>query len=185
MRLWSRLAQIQSTQSQQQPPFANDSITGHRPHQVTPSRIPPSSFISALLSGKHTPAYPTSGSTLVPLLSSEEIFTPQQALLATMVSQTLLQQFSSAFWQAFTGNSSSETNSHAPTWDTDKIRRVLEGKAVIKIIDLEPEEKAGATPIGASIPALSNGLEARECTKDSALATVLEDGMRALSLGKK
>jgi hypothetical protein len=186
--LWSRLLQMQSTQSQQQPPFTNDSITGHRPHQFTPPRIPSSSPISALLRGKHTPAYLTSpnlGPTLVPLLSSEEIFTPQQALLATMVSQTLLQQFSSAFWQAFTGNSSSETNFHAPTWDTDKIRRVLEGKAVIKIVDLEPEEKAGATPICASIPTLSNGLEARECTKDSGLATVLEDGIRALSLGKK
>jgi len=87
--------------------------------------------------------------------------------------------------QAFAGDSSSETNPHAPTWDADKIRRVLEGKAVVKIVDVGSEEKVGAAPVGASIPTLSNGLEARECTKDSSLTTVLEDGMRALSLGKK
>ena len=102
-----------------------------------------------------------------------------------MVSQTLLQRLSGAFLQAFMGDSSSETNLHAPTWDADKIRRVLEGKAVVKIIDVGPGEKVGASPVGPSVSTLSNGLEARECTKDSSLTAVLEDSMRTLSLGKK
>ncbi|KAI9465058.1 hypothetical protein BJY52DRAFT_761872 [Lactarius psammicola] len=192
MQLWSRLAQIQPTQSQQQSPSVNGSTTGLRPHHFTSPRIP-SSSISSLLSGKHTFAYPTPptspnlGSAPAPLPSSKETFTPQQALLATMVSQTLLQRLDSAFWQAFARDSSSETtpSTHALTWDADKIRRVLEGKAVVKIVDVEPEEKVGPTPVGASIPTLSNGLGTRECTKDSGLTTVLEDSMRALSLGKK
>ena len=192
MQVWSRLAQIQPTQSQQQLPFVNglSSTTGHRPHHFQPPHIPSSSSISTLLSGKHTPTYPTPtspkvGSALTSLPSSKETFTPQQAVLATMVSQALLQRLGSAFWEAFAGNSSSETTPSSPTWDADTIRRVLEGKAVIKIVDLEPEEKMGATPVSASIPALCDVLETRECTKDSGLSTVLEDNMRALSLGKK
>jgi hypothetical protein len=98
-----------------------------------------------------------------------------------MVSQTLLQWLGSAFWQAFAMD---ETTSHAPMLDADKIRRILEGKAVIKIVGLEPEEQVGATP-ATSIPTLSNSLETRECTKDSGVTAVLEDGIRALSLGKK
>jgi hypothetical protein len=188
MQLWSRLAQIQPTQSQQQPPFANGSPTGYRPHHFTPPRAPSSSSISAFLSGKHSSAYPTPptspnlSSAVALLPSSKETFTPQQALLATMVSQTLLQRLGSAFWQAFA--IIDETTSHAPMLDADKIRRILEGKAVIKIVGLEPEEQVGATP-ATSIPTLSNSLETRECTKDSGVTAVLEDGIRALSLGKK
>jgi hypothetical protein len=77
-----------------------------------------------------------------------------------------------------------ETTSHAPTWDADKIRCILEGKAVIKIVDVEPEDQVGATP-ATSIPTLSNSLETRECTKDSGVTAILEDGIRALSSGKK
>lgn len=193
MQVWSRLAQIQPTQSQQQLPFVNGSSStiGYRPHHFQPPHLPSSSAISTLLSGKRTPAYPTPptspklGSALAPLSSSKETFTPQQALLATMVSQTLLQRLGGAFWQTFAGNSSSETTPHSSTCDTDTIWRVLEGKAVIKIVDLEPEEEVGATSVSASIPALSDVLETRECTKDSGLSTVLEDNMRTLSLGKK
>lgn len=189
MQLWSRLAQIQPTQSQQQSSFANGSPTGtgSRLHHFTPPRVPSSSSISAFLSGKHTPACPTPlssphlGSAIASLPSSTETFTPQQALLATMVSQTLFQQLGGSFWQALARE---ETTSHATTWDTDKIRRILEGKAVIKIIDLEPDEQVGATA-AVSIPALSNSLEMRECTKDSGVTAVLEDRIRALSLGKK
>ncbi len=190
MQLWSRLAQIQPTQSQQQPPSVNGSSTSLRPHYFTSPRLPSSSSISALLSGKRASAYPTPptspnlGPAPAPLPSSKETFTPQQALLATMVSQTLLQRLGSAFWQAFARDPSSEAtpSTHAPTWDVDKIRRVLEGKAVVKIVDVESEEKVGGTPVGASIPTL---LETRECTKDSGLTAALEDSMRTLSLGKK
>ncbi|KAF8262564.1 hypothetical protein EI94DRAFT_1743410 [Lactarius quietus] len=187
IRLWSRLVQVQPTQSQQQPPIADGSTTGRRPHHFTPLHTPLPSSISTLLSGKPTPVYlspPNLDPALALLPSSKEGFTPQQATLATMVSQTLLQRLGSAFWQAFAGGSS-ETIPDTLTWDVDKIRRVLEGRAAIEIVDLEPEEKVGATPVSASIATLSNGLETRECTKDSGFPAVLEDGMRALSLGKK
>ncbi|KAH9045015.1 hypothetical protein EDB84DRAFT_1469411 [Lactarius hengduanensis] len=195
MQLWSRFAQIQPTQSQPQPPSVNGSTTGLRPHHIASNRIPSSSSssISALLSGKHTSTYPIPPTSL-PLGSahasfpfSKETFTPHQALLATMVSQTLLQQLGSAFWQAFARDPSGDTipSTYAPTLDADKIRRILEGKAVVKIVDVEPEEMVGATPARSSIPTLPSVLETRECTKDSALASALEDSMRALSLGKK
>ena len=191
MHLWSRLAQIQPTQSQQLPPFVNGWTTGHSLHHLMSPHNSSSPSISALLSGKHSSAYPTPstllnlGSASAPLPSLKETFTPLQALLATMVSQALLQRLGSTFLQAFVGDSPSGTTPHAPTWDAEKIRRVLEGNAVVKIVDIEPEDKVGTTPIGASIPTLSNSLEARECAKDSGLTTVLEDSMRALSLGKK
>jgi len=61
--------------------------------------------------------------------------TPQQAaLFATIASQTLLQRMGSAFWDAFSG-----TGVKAGAVDTDKVRRVLEGKAVIRIVDVEKE----------------------------------------------
>ena len=172
------------TQSQQQSSFANGSPTGSRSHHFTPPRVPSSSSISTFLSGKHSPACstPPSSPHLDSTIASPSLkgsFTPQQALLATMVSQTIFQQLGGSFWQAFARD---ETTSHVPTWDADKIRRVLEGKAVIKIIDLEPDEQVGATAAAASIPALSNNLE---CTKDSGVTAVLEDGIRALGLGKK
>ncbi|KAG9095968.1 hypothetical protein FS749_009383 [Ceratobasidium sp. UAMH 11750] len=61
--------------------------------------------------------------------------TPQQAaLFATIASQTLLQRMGSAFWDAFSG-----TGVKAGAVDTDKVRRVLEGKAVVRVVDVEKE----------------------------------------------
>ncbi len=94
---------------------------------------------------------------------------------------------SGVFWQTFAEDSSRETTTCAPSqpWDADKIWRVLEGKALVKIVDVEPELVSFA-PIGISVPTLCNGLETQDCAKDSGFGTtVLEDSMRALSLGKK
>jgi hypothetical protein len=73
----------------------------------------------------------------------------QQVLIAAMASQTMLQKLGSAFWDAFVGSpSSSSLTSAVPStssnnlnnsgnWDTDKVKRVLEGKAVLRVVDVD------------------------------------------------
>ena len=178
MQLWSRFAQYPPTQPQQQPP----PVGAPHPHYSTSPRASTSS-VSSLLSGKHASSYPSPSSpTLDPatptLTSSNELPTPQQALLASMASQALLQRLGSAFWQAFT----TQTDAGAPAWDADKIRRVLEGNAVLSIVDVEPEADVRAAPV--SSPTLTDDATTHESSKGCSVTTVLEEGMRALSLSK-
>ena len=101
-----------------------------------------------------------------------------------MASQTLLQRLGTAFSQAFaTRSPSSETNPSASalTLDVDKIRRVLEGKAVLTVVDLEPEVNVGSAT-GQTLP---NNANTPECSKGCSVVAGLEEGMRALSLSKE
>jgi bZIP-type transcription factor MBZ1 len=120
-----------------------------------------------------------------------------------------MQRLGSAFWQAFSGSTTSSalphpvagtsTTPHVPAWDADKIRRVLEGTAVVRVVDVELPSRVQA--VG---KAGKNGTEvakeAKEmvqqsqsqpaCAKICASARetglgVLEESMRALTLGKK
>jgi hypothetical protein len=105
-------------------------------------------------------------------------------MLAAMASQTLLQRLGTAFWQTFdTRSPSSEANPNtsALTWDVDKIRRVLEGKAVLTVVDLEPEVSVGSAT-GQTLP---NNANTPECSKGCSAVAGLEEGMRALSLSKE
>ena len=186
------MAQYQPTQSQQQPPPVAGLAAGLRPHYFTSPRVP-SSSTSSLLSGKHASVYPSPpsspmlGPATPPFTSSEKLPTPQQALLASMASQTLVQRLGNAFWQAFTAHSPSSeaTNASTPTWDADKIRRVLEGKAVVAIVDIEPEVKVPAAPVSPPTQALPNNIKTPESLKGCCVTTVLEESMRALSLSKE
>jgi len=162
---------------------------GLRPHYFTPPRAS-SSSISSLLSGKHASIYPSPpsspklGPATPTFTSSKDSPTAQEAMLAAMASQTLLQRLGTAFWQAFTTSSpSSEANINASAlaWDADKIRRVLEGKAVLSVVDLEPEARLG-TGAGQTLP---NNANTPECSKGCGLPAALEEGMRALSLSKE
>ncbi|CUA74023.1 hypothetical protein RSOLAG22IIIB_05369 [Rhizoctonia solani] len=59
--------------------------------------------------------------------------TPQQAAFAvSLASQTLLQRMGSAFWDAFSTGSTRDV-------DTNKVRRVLEGKAVVRVVDVDSD----------------------------------------------
>ncbi|CAE7102043.1 unnamed protein product [Rhizoctonia solani] len=59
--------------------------------------------------------------------------TPQQAAFAaSLASQTLLQRMGSAFWDAFSSGSARDV-------DTNKVRRVLEGKAVVRVVDVDAD----------------------------------------------
>ncbi|KDQ08760.1 hypothetical protein BOTBODRAFT_76595, partial [Botryobasidium botryosum FD-172 SS1] len=103
---------------------------------TTPSKHSPA--VAALLSGKGILSSPSS-STSHPLVSSptptkQQQATMQQALVTTIASQTLLTRMGSAFWDAFSKSSSS---SSSPTLDTEKVRRVLEGKAVVRVVDID------------------------------------------------
>lgn len=86
----------------------------------------------------------------------------QQAMLASLASQTLLQKMGQAFWDAFSGSSSSSSaQGHSATgatrsWDADKVRRVLEGKAVLRVVDVEkPASSGGADALEESMRSLS------------------------------
>ena len=117
-----------------------------------------------------------------------------------MASQTLVQRLGSAFWQAFSGSSASaagpSTTQRAPAWDADKVRRVLDGTAVVRIVDVEPASPSsslsGNTAVGAAKEAKEVQTLAQQpaCAKICASARetglgVLEESMRALTLGKK
>ena len=106
-------------------------------------------------------------------------------MLAAMASQTLLQRLGTAFWQAFAARSqTSEENPNASalTWDVEKIQRVLEGKAVLSVVDLEPEVNVVDIATGQTLP---NNANTPESLKGCSLTAVLEEGVRALSLSKE
>lgn len=226
MQLWSRMAQQhQATSQQQQQQNASPSsppltglAAGLRPHYFTSAadmRNGRSPTLTSLLSGKHhsipssiyptPPSSPKLGSTSTPT-SSASLPTPQQAALASMASQTLMQRLGGAFWQAFSGSSSSSspisgvygtsTTPRVPALDADKIRRVLEGSAVVRVVDVEPpstakngKEVAKETREVKEIMQQSQSQQpacAKICaaTRETGLC-VLEESMRALTLGKK
>ena len=161
MQLWGRMAQQQAAhhqQQQQQPPQQQQQqqqltglASGIRPHYFAKSPT-----LSAILAGKpSSSAYVSSSSPPAPLrpsnLSNQPQANPthqQQAMLASIASQTLLGKLGSAFWDAFSGTPSPGRGAQ---WDADKVRRVLEGKAVVRVVDIEPTP-AASTP--APIPSV-------------------------------
>jgi len=131
-----------------------------------------------------------------------------------MASQTLVQRLGTAFWQAFSGSSPSSPPSSAsgagpsmtqrvPAWDADKVRRVLEGTAVVRVVDVELSSSSSSPLSSGKMPstvvAKAAAKEAKEvqtqaqqpaCANFCATARetglgVLEESMRALTLGKK
>ena len=222
MQLWTRMAQQQhqatSTQQQQNASPSSPSLTGLaaglRPHYFSSAadmRSGRSPTLTSLLSGKHHPisssAYPTPSSspkfdsTSTPT-SSASLPTPQQAALASMASQTLMQRLGGAFWQAFSGSSSPSSHpisgvcgtntTPRESWDADKIRRVLEGKAVVRVVDVEPPSAAKNEKVAKEMKEMVQQSQPQQqaCANICATARetgfcVLEESMRALTLGKK
>ncbi|KAF9517993.1 hypothetical protein BS47DRAFT_424899 [Hydnum rufescens UP504] len=163
-----------------------------------PSPSSPKSTLAALLSGKagssknaHSypsppPPPPQSLGRLAPQNLLPSAFSPsssqtqptsQQAYMAALASHTLLSRMGTAFWDAFSANScaplrSGAGASHMRGWDADKVRRVLEGTAVVRVVDVDQ-------PTG--------GLREREIV-NSALPSAdasadLEEQFKGLSLG--
>ncbi|KAK7439765.1 hypothetical protein VKT23_017339 [Stygiomarasmius scandens] len=118
------------------------------------------------------------------------------AAIATTASQTLLGKLGSAFWDAFSGGShGAASSSNAPhgvgssssspsaaqnkNWDADKVRKVLEGKAVVRVVDVEPETPK-MTP---KVPVVQ--VKKEDTCGDCSVSSLLEESMRSLTLGKK
>lgn len=66
----------------------------------------------------------------------------QHALLASLASQTILQKMSSAFWDAFSGSSTGSSGQKA--WDSEKVRKIMEGTAVLRVVDVEPTNRTSS-----------------------------------------
>jgi hypothetical protein len=79
-----------------------------------------------------------------------------------------------------------------PAWDADKIRRVLEGTAVVRVIDVEPpstakngKEVAKETKeVKEMVQQTQSQHQACAKIRETGLC-VLEESMRALTLSKK
>ncbi|SJK97350.1 uncharacterized protein ARMOST_00602 [Armillaria ostoyae] len=131
--------------------------------------------LSTLLAGKHHPS--SSPSTKIPSPAKDqqrEKEQQQQAMIAALASQTLLKRLGSAFWDAFSGGSSPGNTSLS----ADKVRRVLEGKAVVKVVDVE-DQKVARKEMGA----IRRMTDVKNEPKD--VCSLLEESMRGLTIGKK
>lgn len=128
---------------------------------------------SSTLSGKHLPTPPPSPKTAQKSAVGEK--ERREAAIATLASQTLFKRLGGAFWDAFSGSEkpsasgSSSGASLARGFDSEKVRKVLEGKAVVRVVDLEPTPSPLPTP------------KEKECDCNR----LLEESMRSLTLGRK
>ncbi|KAI0945105.1 hypothetical protein AcV7_001735 [Taiwanofungus camphoratus] len=217
MQLWRNMAaqqrQHHASQQQQSSPSPGSShspsglANGLRPHYFTKQ----GPTLSALLSGKTAAAsYPTPPNSppLLPSLTSSSAHniasnqknqpmpTQQQAMLASMASQTLVRKLGSAFWDAFAVRPSSSAAAsaatgggrQAPQWDAEKVRRVIEGSAVVRVVDVEPQQQTVhriTSPLTSPrlSPAQSQAVEKEK--RACHITDLLEESMRSLSLGKK
>ena len=146
MQLWGRMAreagahhhhQLQERQRAQGAPQSQGLVNGLRPAFFTASTSAAakdkegakygSPALSALLSGKSPSAPPCRASEIQ----------PQHAMLASLASQTLLSKMGAAFWDAFAGSAGAAGPARRAEWDHDKVQRVLEGKAVVRVVDVD------------------------------------------------
>ena len=61
-------------------------------------------------------------------------------------------------------------------WDADKVRRVMEGTAVVRVVDVEPAPTAAPAP---------TAQRAQEKSCNAAMADLLAESMATLNLGRK
>ncbi|KAF8579522.1 hypothetical protein K439DRAFT_1637844 [Ramaria rubella] len=199
MQLWGRMAreagsqQVQQRQRPQTPSQTHALTSALRPAYFT---APPSTSnkeretskntsptLTALLSGKSSNPYPTPPSS--PPSRATEI-QPQHAMLASLASQTLLSKMGSAFWDAFARPASSSTSSPGTRadWDHDKVRKVLEGKAVVRVVDVDTPHVniSSADGLEESMRSLSIG---GQQTESASACTRVFSRTRAAVVGKK
>ncbi|EIW74384.1 hypothetical protein CONPUDRAFT_93906 [Coniophora puteana RWD-64-598 SS2] len=193
MHLWGKMAaqahhnhQLQQQQQGQQ--AANGASGAPSPFSGHVSNMRPhffSSTPSSVLSGKAAAsAYPSPPSTPKLAPSAATIpgqtsgLTPKEAQIAALAGQTLLSKLGSAFWEAFSGSSPAGVGAAKPARDLDaeKVRKVLEGRAVVKVVDVEPTPNKPAPTPKTAVPQ-----KEKECSS----AALLEESMRCLSIGKR
>ncbi|KAH9930486.1 uncharacterized protein BXZ73DRAFT_47651 [Epithele typhae] len=194
MQLWGKMAQQYPTQRPQLPGSQPSSPSGLasvlRPHFFTKGS---SLGIAQDLSGKsplsNVHAYPTPPNTpplraTAPTSKPADLPTPQQAVLATVASQTLASKLGSAFWDAFARPSGSVLGANGSgklEWDADKVRRVMEGTAVVRVVDVEPTSAPAQPP--RAVPVRSTVSQRDECV--ACVTDLLAESMATLSIGRK
>ncbi|KIM85644.1 hypothetical protein PILCRDRAFT_816838 [Piloderma croceum F 1598] len=231
MQLWGKMAaqgqvyqqqQAQQHQQQQQQHQLSGLASGLRPqffrdaHGLSGSLLSgKSSVLSSSSSSSPASSYPTPPNSPPALHKSfaagfagraadkeKEKEVQRDAMYAALASQTLLGKLGSAFWDAFSGGSTSSASSFGSNtaaaganrqWDADKVRKVLEGKAVVRVVDVvesNPTTKtstaaklpvAGSSSSLAKLPRAGDKSEKEKCI----MTDILEESMRSLSLGKK
>ncbi|KAF7968994.1 hypothetical protein HWV62_28728 [Athelia sp. TMB] len=112
----------------------------------------------------------------------------QEALLAAMASQTLLKKLGGAFWDAFSGapssSTSTPTSAGTKAWDAEKVRKVLEGRAVVRVVDVDaPVPSAKKPDVAQVVPAKKTEAAKERCCPT--VAEILEESMRSLTISKK
>jgi hypothetical protein len=188
MQLWQNVArqgaliraqQPQNTAPTTQPITQTNPLTAHllpaffqEPTLKPAQSSRASSSLFGLLSGKSQnglntpPTTPPPVTMALPTSAEKQIngTNAQAAYMAALASQTLLSRMTNAFWDAFSGaptpapaNRSSSSDSR--NWDVEKVRRVLEGKAVVRVVDVDERTKSADD-----------------------LTSVLEEKMKALSV---
>ncbi|KAG2140754.1 hypothetical protein BD769DRAFT_1349928 [Suillus cothurnatus] len=202
MQLWGKMA-AQHAQ-------ANAHGMGYTPHGLASGLKPayfasPPSSKSQGLGGKN--AYPSPPPS--PGLKPAPVPTREQAALAAIASQTLLGKLGSAFWEAFSGSGSGAGGSGSvmrKEWDAEKVRKILEGRAVVRVVDLdEPAPNKPSPPslmVPSSLvetkPSLSLGVAEKiqssgsgsgtgrsPCSCKANMCDILEESMRSLTISKK
>ncbi|OCH86018.1 hypothetical protein OBBRIDRAFT_797599 [Obba rivulosa] len=211
MHLWGKMAQQQAAHNRNaQPQFSSTQSPSGLASNLRPQYFakPNSAALSSLLSGKSAAsAYPTPPNS-PPLgttprkaspASDMQQPTPQQAMLASMASQTLFGKLGSAFWDAFAARSPGAHGKPNREWDAEKVRRVLEGKAVVRIVDVETQQPqqppqpiarslsrktggASQTQSRAPSPTASPKLPAADESKKCQCTKILEEKMSKLAL---
>jgi len=175
MNLWSNVGTQKQLQHQQQPHqthHLNGLAAGLSPHYFAAATTKPST--SPVVPSK-TPKYPTSALTTEPSLKA----TPQEAVLASLASQTLLAKLGSAFWEAFSGQSPRKGV------DADKVRKVLEGKAVVKVVDLDELTSQSKLKRAATTTSITTSPKVSQKSCQTRATELLEESMRSLSISKR
>ncbi len=144
--------------------------TSHKANLPSPPLSPPmmSKTLSMVLSGKQSILSQGGlGRKSPPPMKEQE-----QALVTALAGQTLVKCLCGMFWDAFSGSESSSLRKI----DVDKVRRVLEGKAVVQIVHVHVETQK-EMPV---VRKVSNN-----CRDACSVTAILEESMKSLTSGKK
>jgi hypothetical protein len=169
MQLWSRMArEAGAAQAQREKLIASPTSSSHSSGS--------SGYPSSLLSNTNVGAlfFTTPAGQIVKKEVSKAVSTISptnaQAVLATSISQNISGKLMGALWGAFAPKS---------TLDMDKVKRVLEGKAELRVVDVE----------GSNAAALDEGLKAMSLAGAAGVSAsrkgsveALEDSLKGMSL---
>lgn len=193
----------QQQQQQQQGQQLSGLANALRPAFFRDANVGPQG-LSGILAGKASSSsssaaasYPTPPSSppmksAVPAFAITQKERERDAMFAAIASQTLIGKLGSAFWGAFSGGDgaispSAGGSGSSKQWDADKVRRVLEGKAVVRVVDVESPTTSPkvSAPKVAEVKPTSPKMECTHAAAMQAMGDILEESMRSLTLGKK